>query len=336
MRKLICRFVTGLTVATLLCWDSSLLAQGRDSYGVELLTDSNFQVPPQLFSAMSQGGIRWGKVGFDRELVHIGPNQYDWSAMDAIVNQAATHGFQLLGSLGGTLLWDTAEPKRVDYFTYPPRVYEYWADSVFQTVSRYKNQVRYWEIGNEPDIPPPAGFWNGTPAEYARFLAVAYGEVKRADPTAQVLIGGFLAISGSEDFFQAIMADPDNPADQNFDIMNIHAYWSRADAREKVILWRSMTEKPLWVTEMGWPSYPALQQQIDPAFCCGEAAQAQFLQTVLPELVSLGAEKVFWFALWVHENPWGGYDTYALLDRVTFAPKPAYFALRDLLVSLPP
>ena len=329
-------FFTALLLLAASWYGVGLQAQERERYGVLVLGNlSTSQIPPQLFPAMSEAGIRWAKVQFDRELVHIGPNQYDWSATDAMVSAAAANGVQLLGELGASPLWDTTEPGRADFYTYAPRDYDQWGDYVFQTVNRYKNQVRYWEVWNEEDIPPPGGFWNATPAEYARLLAVAYREVKRADPTAQVLIGGFLAISGSVEFFQAIMNDPDNPAGQNFDIMNIHGYFTAQDGRDKVIFWQSMTNKPLWVTEMGFPADPQLQT-FDPEFCCsGEEAQARFLRTVMPDLVNLGAEKVFWFALWVPENPWGEFDTHGLLNS-SFMPRQAYGALRDLLASLPP
>lgn len=45
---------------------------------------------------------------------------------------------------------------------------------------------------NEPDLP---GFWLGTASQYAQLLAVTYNAIKRADPNAQVLLGG-LALGG--------------------------------------------------------------------------------------------------------------------------------------------
>ena len=337
MRKVaILVFFTALFLFAAAWYGGGLQAQESERYGVLLVPDlSTFQFPEPLFPAMSQAGIRWAKAQFDRELIHLGPGQFDWTKTDEMVAQAAAHGIQLLGELGASPLWDTTAPGPEDYYTYPPADYDQWADYVFQTVSRYKDFVRYWEVWNEEDQTPPQGFWSGTPAEYARLLAVAYREVKRADSTAQVLICGFLAISGSVSFFQQIMADPDNPADQNFDIMSIHGYFTAQEARDKVIFWRSMTSKPLWVTEMGFPADPQLQT-FDPEFCCsGAEAQARFLQTVMPDLANLGAEKVFWFALWVPENPWPEFDSHGLLDR-SFTPRQAYFALRDLLGSSPP
>jgi hypothetical protein len=83
-----------------------------------------------------------------------------------------------------------------------------FANFMYELVSRYSQPpylVKYWEIGNEPDIdpalvPPQSGYgcW-GDPYDeyygggyYAEMLRAIYQEVKRADPQAQVLVGGLL------------------------------------------------------------------------------------------------------------------------------------------------
>jgi len=54
-------------------------------------------------------------------------------------------------------------------------------------VTRYKSDVHYWEVWNEPDL---AEFWNGTPAQYAALLDVTSSTIKQIDPTATVVLGG--------------------------------------------------------------------------------------------------------------------------------------------------
>ena len=70
---------------------------------------------------------------------------------------------------------------------YPPRNYQEWAEYVATVVSRYKDDIHYWEVWNEPDL---AEFWNGTPAQYAALLALTYATIKQIDPTATVVVGG--------------------------------------------------------------------------------------------------------------------------------------------------
>ncbi len=83
-----------------------------------------------------------------------------------------------------------------------------FADFLVDAVSRYSHppyNVRYWEIGNEPDVDP--GLVNGDSVygcwgdqsdpyygggHYAEMLKIVYPRVKAANPQVQVLLGGLL------------------------------------------------------------------------------------------------------------------------------------------------
>ncbi|MGE5225015.1 MAG: hypothetical protein ACM3PY_21480 [Omnitrophica WOR_2 bacterium] len=83
-------------------------------------------------------------------------------------------------------------------------------------VTRYSippYNIKYWELGNEPDVDPsllppdsPFGCWGDAKdpyyggGYYAEMLKVVYPAIKAADPEAKVLIGGLL-----------LDCDPDNP-----------------------------------------------------------------------------------------------------------------------------
>ena len=85
-----------------------------------------------------------------------------------------------------------------------------------EAVTRYSKppyNVKYWELGNEPDVdpanmPPNAvyGCWGNINdpyyggGYYAELLKAIYPRIKVADPDAQVLIGGLL-----------LDCDPTNP-----------------------------------------------------------------------------------------------------------------------------
>lgn len=97
-----------------------------------------------------------------------------------------------------------------------PEFFEFFANFMADAVSRYSQppyNVRYWEIGNEPDIDPSLvqtdsvyGCWGnqGDPyyggRHYAEMLKVVYPRIKAANPQARVLVGGLL-----------LDCDPDNP-----------------------------------------------------------------------------------------------------------------------------
>jgi len=130
----------------------------------------------------------------------------------------------------------------------------YFALYVYKTVTRYKNQTKFWEIINEPDIdyggrgwmpPGMAGNWwenNPDPCElgnlkapvfhYIRTLRIAYEVIKSIDPEALVAPGGL----GYASFLDAILRNTDNPVDGSasakyplkggayFDVLSYHIY----------------------------------------------------------------------------------------------------------------
>ena len=130
----------------------------------------------------------------------------------------------------------------------------YFALYVYNTVTRYNNQTKFWEIINEPDIdyggrgwmpPGMAGNWwenNPDPCElgnlkapvfhYIRTLRIAYEVIKSIDPDALVAPGGL----GYASFLDAMLRNTDNPVDGSataqyplkggayFDVLSYHVY----------------------------------------------------------------------------------------------------------------
>jgi len=125
----------------------------------------------------------------------------------------------------------------------------YWAAYVHNVVSRYKGQVKIWEVWNEPDLasnwsvtqgswwtsPPSAGDmpnWHDSIFAYIRLLRVTYEVAKAADPNCFVATGGI----GYESFLDALLRYTDNPTDGSvtsayparggawFDAVSFHHY----------------------------------------------------------------------------------------------------------------
>jgi hypothetical protein len=87
-------------------------------------------------------------------------------------------------------------------------------------------------------------------------------------------------------------------------------------------------DRPVWITETGQASDPELTYAPDFAGLDGQAA---WLRLMLPTLVGLGAERVFWFQLY---DPADDDRGLGLLDR-DLTPKPVFGALRALLSGRP-
>jgi hypothetical protein len=93
-----------------------------------------------------------------------------------------------------------------------------FANFMAEVVNRYKGSpynVKYWEMGNEPDVDPslidpsmPFGCWGDASdpyyggGYYAEMLKKVYPAIKAADPNAKVVMGGVL-----------LDCDPTNPPD---------------------------------------------------------------------------------------------------------------------------
>jgi len=196
-------------------------------------------------------------------------------------------------------------------------------------VRRYRDRVRYWEIGNE-GISSPDRF---------EIVKCTYQWVKEVHPEARVVV---TAPAGDDDTtyrkglhtFDRLMA---RGMGRYFDIGNVH-YYGRAgddlDARlekrydeYKAILDRHAAAKPIWVTETSTSSDPrSLLSGVS-----SEQTQARHVVQRAVVLFGRGAEKVFW-----HDYR----ATYAdnkfyqcnLVDPKTGKPKPACYTFK-LLVS---
>ena len=194
-------------------------------------------------------GILWPEVEAAR-------GARDWSVLRGVEDELRTmsaNGMTPLVIVRGTPGWaqkvvgSTCGPIRADALGA-------FADFMRELVTRYSAppfNVKYWELGNEPDVDPglvggdsPFGCWGDNSDEfygggyYAEMLKQVYPAVKQANPNAQIVIGGLL-----------LDCDPTNPpANQTckpaqflegilrnggaaaFDIISYHAYtyWNAA------------------------------------------------------------------------------------------------------------
>ncbi len=130
----------------------------------------------------------------------------------------------------------------------------YFALYVYKVVTKYKANVKFWEIINEPDIDyggrgwmtpgMPGNWWENNPLpcelanvkapifHYIRTLRIAYEVIKSIDPEALVAPGGI----GYASFVDALLRNTDNPVDGSvtaeyplkagayFDVLSYHIY----------------------------------------------------------------------------------------------------------------
>lgn len=162
---------------------------------------------------LSALNVNWSRREFpiDWRVVEPSEGQYNWAALadfEAEILMAQANQVEPIIEIQFTPAWAQKVPGwacgaiRADKF-------EAFADFVEQLISRYGSatayQVRYWQIGNEPDLAPEEiapenwfGCWGDVNdpyfggGHYAQMLQVVYPRIKAVDPTAQVMLGGLL------------------------------------------------------------------------------------------------------------------------------------------------
>jgi hypothetical protein len=124
-----------------------------------------------------------------------------------------------------------------------------------------RKSVRSYEIYNEENVPL---WWEGTAEEYAAVLRSGARAIRRADPDAQVLLGGLV-------WPDAEWLEPACDGGAPFDVVPVHAYpetWTPDSVTVENYLGRSYAEEflpavddlcgrqPIWINEAGFATSP--------------------------------------------------------------------------------
>jgi hypothetical protein len=208
----------------------------------------------------------------------------------------------------------------------------YFADYLFDMATRYRGQIQYWQIWNEPDYPSgdlQAGaktsdgrqrYWTGSVQDYVRLLQVGHTIVKGIDPQAKITLGGL----GYEGYLAAIL---DHGGARYFDVVDFHAYGSDASSSNGVLN-----------SDWGFLGrYRAMKRMLEAkrvsgkTFACSETGftsdngeeQARYVPKLFAAAIAQGdVEAVQWA---VFTNP--GHRNMGLIDQATLSKKtPGYHA----------
>ena len=171
-------------------------------------------------SLFENAGVYWTRFdGFHWDLlepVEQAIPAYKWGEVDeTALKDAANAGAQVVAMVQFAPDWAQKYPG-VACGPFAEAALDKFARFMHALVSRYSQppyNIKYWEIGNEPDIDhslvdPHSGYgcWGDQSdpyyggGYYAEMLKATYGQIKEADPQAQLLIGGLL-----------LDCDPTNP-----------------------------------------------------------------------------------------------------------------------------
>ena len=228
-------------------------------------------------------GVGWIKQQVDWNSIEYARGLYRWGELDQLVAEAQRHGLKILFSVARGPGFSRPEPVEEDG---PPSDFTIFQDFMHALSSRYQGRVAAYELWNEPNLRRE---WRGldlSAAKFVELVKVGAAGVREGDPDA-LIISGAPAVTGIDDGVEAI-------DDRRFlremitagvgdlvDAIGVHPYGAANPPDERAadavhlrsgynnhpsfffldtledyhkILSETHIDKPLWVTEFGWPS----------------------------------------------------------------------------------
>lgn len=291
---------------------------------------------------MQDAGVQVVRMDFNWDMLNPTRDEWQFDDYDAVVRIVRAHDLEMLGILDYVSWWASSAQDsndwRVRLYSEPANDYDF-ARYTYEVVEHFKNEVRVWQIWNEPNT---QAFWKPAPnpARYVSLLQEAYLAAKYADPDAVVVFGG-LSGNGVEGNDDAQLASNflENAyragARGYFDVMAIHPYMlpngGIETLRAKISATREVMNEygdeniPLWLTEIGaptdvpWWSTAPVQSEQD---------AANWLSAVYTKLWDL-TPTIVWYQLQdraTGDDPEGHFG----LLRADYSAKPAYEVLKEL------
>lgn len=216
-------------------------------------------------------------VRLDYPWTNIEPEQNDtfvWEDYDELTKEISGAGLEIVALLTLTPRWASSGDENSDdwgdWGFAAPRNPPNYADYVYHVVDRYKSDIHYWEIGNEPNL--SKYFRDPNSAIYTEMLKRAYWAAKYADPNS-IVIAGALANDDSIYSPQYTWISPEkflkgmyeNGAKGHFDVLSRHPYNGGPNDFRGPFLYTSAQlntmrtlldshgddQIPIWITEYG-------------------------------------------------------------------------------------
>ncbi len=223
------------------------------------------------FALMQELGIDTLRTSIGWDDYEPEPGVYDFGWLRRFVALAGFYGIQLRPYLAYTPEWAGDEAPNGDdgsAWNNPPRDLQAWTDFVFAVGVSLRNapNVRSYEIYNEENS---EFWWDGSAEQYAATLHAAAKALRRADPDAEILLGG---LTWPDDAWLAALAAQGAGAD--YDVTPFHAYpetWNEASVEEYLDdAYRTDfvaenaaggADRPIWINEMGFATTPGRDER---------------------------------------------------------------------------
>lgn len=310
-------FVTAASVMTFALTVSAAAGSATDKVSVTVSPDSPWGVAPSAalsynpevwLPAMAEAGVTGVRGFYAPE-----PPAQDRFAPIAAAKMSGV----------GILQWSSGPVHSL-----PVNDLEGWRRYVTAQVTRFKGQVKHWEVWNEP----PNFTADQSPASYAKVVAVAFETAKAVDSTVQI---GLAAKSNHVNFLAETIAAG---AKDKFDFVTLHPYevasmlpmgWEGqfmgiVPGVRKMLQATNPAKvaAPVFFTELGIPASSPANGGVGPDI------QADVLTKIYTMAIAQGAARTYWFDPQDSEGQTMGLTTPDGTKR------PAWYALRTLSSQL--
>ena len=254
---------------------------------------------------INRNNIMWNQVEEP-----YGSNNYIWQYYDDMYSNDSARGIEHLGVFvfgrGG---WPDS-----NYVA--PSEYTEWLMFVEAFVNRYKDNLTYYEMWNEPDI----GFWDGTDDEFFYFLNMTTHKVLELDNDAIILSPG---VSGPdwEYLDKMISWFGDEAFNSLFDIIAFHSYPNRNPEhltyrieQVKCIAENHHFKGEYWITEIGFTTSVRTEEQVQDYIDEVEILQAESVLKHYTQSIHENMSAIFWYDLldWCGD-PYYGEEWFGLI-----------------------
>ena len=256
--------VSGLLTAALLAGATGASAAEA---GVNILEPGSSQI-----AAVQALGVHWVRMFIswrDMEPQRGALSSEELAGFEGAF-RALPRGTKLILDVVDSPEWETGSPNEHS----PPANPADYAKFVSALAKRWGSLVSAYEIWNEEDS---SAWWASGPnaAEYAGLLKATYPAIKAADPKATVVLGGLVGndypflegvyAAGGKGYFDAVGVHTDTACN----IASPYEFVRGAGDRlipDSFLAYREVhavmlahgDDKPIWMTEMSWPTTSAL------------------------------------------------------------------------------
>ena len=174
-------------------------------------------------------GFRWKRGEFEVMWTANSPLPHVYTFKRELIDEVHAQGMEEYGQLAYCAWWGVeatqaeidkvrARPHVHHILSSRPPIWKNYREYVRKAATFFKNDIRYWELWNEPNVPI---FWRGSPKQYLHMLKITHKELKDIIPNAKIMAPGGAGIAGLDGWGNKLIK---LGALKYIDIWSIHQY----------------------------------------------------------------------------------------------------------------